>query len=120
MPDHHAVPAVEDGDVLGHRDLVGGLVERFQVGVDGAAVGVAKLRARYVEVRSHLDEREHASLEPGHPVTRRRRHRARAAQVGRRVRPAVRSGEVDQLAAGERRGEALRVPRRRAASSPRR
>src|SRR6185437_2430482 len=32
--------AVEDGDVLGQSDLVGCLVERSQVGVCGAAVGV--------------------------------------------------------------------------------
>ena len=36
-----ALPAVKHGDVLGDRDLVRRLVERLQVGVGGAAVGVA-------------------------------------------------------------------------------
>jgi hypothetical protein len=43
-PRDRAVPAVEDADVLGDGDLVRGLVERLEVRVDGAAVGVAKLR----------------------------------------------------------------------------
>jgi hypothetical protein len=34
---------VKHGDVLGHRDLVRGLVERAQVGVISAAIGVAQL-----------------------------------------------------------------------------
>ena len=39
-----AGPAVEDGGVLGHGDPLGGRVERVEVDVLGAAVGVARAR----------------------------------------------------------------------------
>ncbi len=68
-----AVPAVEHGDVLGDRDLVRGPVERLQVGVVGAAVGVAQLGARELEVRAHLDQRQHAALQAGHALAGARR-----------------------------------------------
>ena len=38
-------------------------VERLEVGVVGAAVGVAQLVARELEVGPHLDQRQHPALQ---------------------------------------------------------
>src|SRR5262249_1412216 len=50
-------PAAKDGGVLRRRDLIGGVVERAEIGVVGAAVRVTQLLARDGEVGSKLDER---------------------------------------------------------------
>ena len=38
-------PTVEDGGVLGHSNVVGGLVEWLEIGILGAALGIGQLRA---------------------------------------------------------------------------
>ena len=54
---------MEDGDVLGVGDAAGGLVERVEVDVVGAALEVAQLGARDREVGAQLDQRQHAAAE---------------------------------------------------------
>ena len=111
------LPAVEDGDVLADRDLLGGAVERLEVDVDGAAVAVAQLRAGDVKsARSSTSgsTRRRSALTP---PPRRRLDRLDPAQVGGRVLPAVRADEVDQAARRERAVRGARAPPRRAASS---
>ena len=78
-----------------------------EVAVVGAAVGVAQLAAGDGEVRAQLDQRQHATAEPGDAAGRLGRDRLRPSQVRRRVLPAVRAREVDQLAGREGRREAL-------------
>ncbi len=95
---------VEHGDVLPDGDLLHGLVQLGQVEVDGAPIGVVELDARDAELRSHLDQGQHTSLGPGDALGR-SRDRCDPAQVGGRMLPAVRPGEIDQLARGEIRGE---------------
>ena len=114
---HRAVPAVEHRLVLGHGDLVGGPVERLEVGVLRAAVGVAQLRPRELEVGSDLDQRKHPPLDTAHALARSGGERRGPAQVRGRVLPAVRSREVDQPARGQRGIQTLRAPPRRASSS---
>ncbi len=101
------VPAVEDGDVLGHGDLMRGIVERLQVGVVGATVGVAQLGPRELEVGAQLDHRQDASLQSGDALARRCSSGPVRPRFVGRVLPTVRPGEVDELACGERRGQAL-------------
>ena len=88
------------------RRSVGGLVERVEVDVVGAAVGVAQLgRESANGARSSTSgstRRCAASTPPpGASATR------RAAEVRGGVLPAVRAGEVDELARGERGRQAL-------------
>ena len=104
---HRAVPAVEHGLVLGHGDLMGRVVERPEVGVVGAPVGVAQLGPGKLEIGAHLNQRQHLPPQPGHAFAGSGAGRGGAAQVRGRVLPAVGSGEVDQPAAGQRRLEAL-------------
>ena len=78
-----AVPAVKHSDVLRHGELVCGPVERTQVAVVGAAIDVAQLLARELEVRAQLDQRQHPPLKPEDPVARRRGQRARAPEIRR-------------------------------------
>ena len=92
-----AVPAMKDGHVLGHRDLVGSLVQRLEVDVLGAAIGVAQLAARELKVGSRLDQRQDAPVQPGHSLGRGRGEPPRAPEVCSRVLPPVRTGEIDQL-----------------------
>jgi hypothetical protein len=99
-----AVPAVKHGDVLGHCDLVRGLVELLEVRVISAAIGVAELGPRQLEVRAQLDQRQDTSLEPRDPLGWRRRQRPGAPEIRRRMLPAMRTGKVDQLASGKRGG----------------
>ena len=55
-------------------DLVRGPIQRPQVGVRGAAVGVAQLGPRELEVRTQLDERAaRAAAAPRRPRTAARR-----------------------------------------------
>jgi hypothetical protein len=69
---------VEDGAVLCGGDA-GGFVERREVDVVGAAIGVAQLAARERERGTHLDHREDAALLGGTPST--------GASASDRVRP---------------------------------
>ena len=66
---------MEHGHVLGHGHLVRGLVERVEVGVHRAAVVVAQLAQRDLEVGPQLDQREHAPLRAGDAVAGRGRRR---------------------------------------------
>ena len=97
---------MEDRDVLRDRDPLRRAVEFVEVGIEGTAVGVTKLLQRDLEVRSGLDKRQHPALEPDHPLGG---HRCGAGptEVRRGVRPAVRAGEVDELAHGQRRLQPL-------------
>ena len=97
--------AVEDGDVLAQGDLAHGLVELGQVGVVGAAVDVVELDPRDLELGAQLDEGEDLALRRGHAFGR-PGDLGDPAEVGRRVGPPVRAGEVDQLAGGQVGGEA--------------
>jgi hypothetical protein len=54
---------MEDGDVLGDRDLVSGTIERLEVSVIGTSVGIAELRPRQLEVRAQLDEGQNSPLQ---------------------------------------------------------
>ena len=94
-------PAVEDGDVLGVGDPLGGLVQRVEVDVVGAALEVVELgAARRVNAAAQLDHRQHA---PAHRAdVLEVVQRADAAEVGGAVVPPVRAAEVDDLAGGER------------------
>ena len=83
-------------------DLAGGLVERVEVDVVGAAVGVVAARSG----RSRTGARSSTSgqdppLPGGDAVAGRLGELLGAAEVRRRVLPAVGAGEVDQLAGGE-------------------
>ena len=84
------------------RRFVGGHVEVGEVGVLGAAVGVAQLAARDRECRAQLDQRQHAALLGRDTPSTGASTRLDAAEVRGRVLPAVRAGEVDELARGER------------------
>ena len=106
-PAHRLLPPVEHGLVLGDGHLVGGLVQRFEVGVLRTAVEVAELGQRELEGRPELDERKHLSPGAGHPIAGSRIERFDAPEVRGRVLPAVRTREVDELAGGERRREPL-------------
>ena len=60
MPVIAPLPSVEHGDVPGDRDAVRGKIERVQIRVGGAAVGIAQLLEGDLEIRARLDERQHA------------------------------------------------------------
>ena len=98
---------MKDGLVLGHGDLVGGVVERPEVGILGAAVDVAELGQLELEAGPHLNQRQHAPLHAGDPFAGGRFERDGAPEVGGRVLPAVRPREVDELAGRERGREPL-------------
>ena len=98
---------MEDGLVLGDRNLASGAIEWLEVGVGSTAVVVAQLRARDRELGTDLDEREHPPPERRHTVAGRGSDRLDAAEVGRRVVPPVGPGELDQLARRQRGGEAF-------------
>ena len=83
------------------------VVERVQVDVVRAAVGVAQLAARDRERRAQLDDGQHAAQRGIEAAGRRGGELGRAAEVRRRVLPAVRPGEVDELAGGEGGGQPL-------------
>ena len=100
-------PTVEDGDVLGDRDPLRRLVEPLEVGVEGAPVVVGQLGARDRELGSQLDQGQDPAPRGADPVGGRRVDLVAAAEVGGGVLPAVRPGEVDQAARGERRPQAL-------------
>ena len=99
-------PAVEDGHVLGLGDAAGRPVELGQIGIGGPAVDVAQLVPRHREVGPQLGQRQHPALVGPKPVARGgdRRH---PAQVGGRMGPPVRPGEVHQPAGGQRRHHPL-------------
>ncbi len=99
------VVAVEDGGAFGDRDLMRGAIERLEVDVVRAAVGVAQLVARQREVGAQFDQRQDAALQGGHAVGGAGAQRLGPAEIGRRVLPAQRSREVDELARRERRCE---------------
>src|SRR6201999_2505242 len=99
-------PAVEDGAVLGDRDLVGGKVERLEVDVDRAAIVVAHLRPRDGEVDPHLDQRQDAALQRLDALLA-DLDRVDPPEVRRRVLPALRPDEVDQPACRQRPREAI-------------
>ena len=97
--------AVEHGDVLGHGDLPHRIVELGQLDVPRPAVGVVELFAGHGEAGTELHEGQHA------PSGRRHAfggagHLVDPAQVGGRVPPAVRPGQVDQFAGGQMGDEA--------------
>ena len=96
------LPAQEHGGVLGHGDLVRGLVEACEIGIRRTAVVIAELVERDSEVGAELDQRQHAPLQRGHAFARCLCNRCRTAEVGRGVLPSVRAGEVDQLAGRQR------------------
>src|ERR1700761_9394878 len=99
-------PAVEDGAVLGDRDLVGGEVERLEVDVDRAAIVVAHLRPRDGEVDPHLDQRPEAALQCVDALLA-DLDRVDPPEVRRRVLPTLRPDEVDQPPCRQRPGEPL-------------
>src|SRR6185312_2489132 len=105
--DRGLAPAVEDCAVLGHRDLVGGAVQRLQVRIGGAAVIVAQLGATDRELGADLDHGQDLALQGGHALARRLGHSLDASQVGGRVLPAVRAGEVHELAGGQEHAQPL-------------
>src|SRR5881296_2270887 len=82
------------------------VVELAQVDVRTAAVVVAKLRETNREVGAKLDERQYLPLQCGDTVDGRDGDLGRAPEVGGRVLPPARAGEVDDLARSERGGEA--------------
>ena len=86
---------------------MGGLVERFQVGVERAAIGGTELVEREFEIGAELDERQDAPLGARHSVARRRGDICGAPQIGGGIAPAMGPGEVDELARGESGGQPL-------------
>ena len=72
---------MEDNPVLGHRDPPNRLVERSEVGVLCAAVGVTQLVHPERERGTQLDESEHAALQRPDAVDRRIGEPLRPAQV---------------------------------------
>ena len=99
--------ALEDDQVLGHRDPRGGGVERVEVDIGGAAVEVAQLVAGHRERSSQLDELEHAALAGLDALDGLALEVADAAEAGGGMLPAGRAGEVDEPAGREGRQEAL-------------
>src|SRR6185437_13683146 len=79
--------------------------ERTPVAVVGAAVRVAQLTAREREVHPQLDERQHAAAKRRDATDRAAVQAVDTTEVRRRVLPAMRPGEVDEAAGGERRRE---------------
>ena len=108
MPDDAAGGvAVEDEVVLGEGHAAGRVDDGVEVGVGRAAADVVERRsARELEAGAQLDEglhlaqRPHRRRPPGPARTELTRPRLQAG-----VLPAVRAGEVDQLAGGEEGGE---------------
>ena len=90
---------MEHGHVLGDRDLMRGIVESLEVHVERAPVVVAQLGQRDGEAGAQLDQRQHAPLKRGDALAGRRRHLGAAPEIGGRVLPAARAGEVDELRA---------------------
>jgi len=86
---------------------MGRFVERVQVDVLRSPIGIAQLAARERERCAQLDHCQHAALHGLEVGDRCVGERRRAAEVRRRMLPAVRSGEVDQLARSERGRQAL-------------
>ena len=84
-----------------------GNVERVEVDVQRAPVVVSKLRDRNRKGGTQLDQGQHATLQRGHSLAECFRHGFRASQVGGRMLPAARPGEVDQLAGSQRGREAF-------------
>ena len=80
----------------------------LEVDVLGAAVGVGELGARDGERRAQLDQRQHAALRGAStPSPATSPTLLGAAEVRRRVLPAVRAAEVDEPARRERGREPL-------------
>ena len=96
--------AVEDRHVLPDGDLAHRLVQLVEIDVDGAAVGVVQLHPRDLELGPELDQGQDPPLGRRHTLGR-SRDGGDPAQVGGRMRPAVRPVEVDQLAGGQVGGE---------------
>ncbi len=96
---------MEDGDVLGDRNLAGRDVKRLEVGVRRAAAVIAQLGARDLELGPQFDDRQHPALERGDAVARRGLNLVDAPEVEGRVVPAVGAREIDQSARRERRFE---------------
>jgi hypothetical protein len=74
---------MEDHAVLGAREAICRFVERGQVDILRAAVGVAELGARQREGGAQLDDRENLALQRPHAVARRSGERGRATEGGR-------------------------------------
>src|SRR5262249_13595808 len=94
-------PAVEHRAVLGASDLDRGLDERIEIGVGRAACDVVELAARKGEGRAQLDQRLHLAERAGDPVGRGAFQRLGTSEVHRALLPALRTGEVHQLARGQ-------------------
>ncbi len=99
-------PAVEDRDVLGHRDPPRRRTKSCQVKIGGPTVGIEQLLTRDRERSPKLDQRQDPALAclqilaGGFDI----RH---PSQVRGRMSPAQGTGEVHQLAGAERRHEPL-------------
>jgi hypothetical protein len=100
-PDDGAFPTVKNGRVFGNCYLVRGGIQRPEIRVVGAAIGVTQLSPRHREVSAHLDQRQHSALQPRYALQGRRSQWADAPQVRRRLLPAQWTGEVDNLAGRE-------------------
>ena len=104
-PDAAGSETVEDRHVLPDGDLPDRLVQFVEVDVGGAPVAVVQLHPRDLELGPELDQGQDAPLRRRHTLGR-PRDGGDPAQVGGRVRPAVRPVEVDQLPGGQIGGQA--------------
>ena len=103
-PHPRRLVAVEHRHVLAQCDLARRLVQWGQVEVGGPPLGIVDFEARDREIRPQLHQGQGLPLR-GVDAFRRPGDGVGPAQVGGRVRPAVRSDEVHELACRQVGGE---------------
>jgi hypothetical protein len=87
--------------VTSPSDALGGRDDRVQIEVFGAARGVVELERLQQEVAAELDQRPHVADRVGDRVGRGGLDVLETPGIDRAELPAMRAGEVDQLATGQ-------------------